>query len=333
MRILVFGAGAVGQGVGGFLAAAGHPTTLLLRPRYREALAREGLRVSGIFGQRVLQPGQLTLASDPAELAPGGYDVILLCVKSYDTGPSLPALGRVAGADAAVVAMQNGYGNVELLASALDKRRVLCARVITGFSIPCPGQVQITVHADDILIGSFYSRTHPAAEALAAALTESGLPARAVEDVEAALWTKILYNCALNPLGAILGVHYGALGDSADARAIMDAIIEEGFGVIHAWQFPCQWKSPAEFREVFYKSQIPSTYDHRPSMLQDLSAGKRTEIDALNGAIVRLAAAKGLAAPVNETIVRVMRFLEAARRSRCLHRGAGRLAGKTAEGL
>lgn len=310
MRVLIFGAGAVGQGVGAFLAAAGHQITLLLRPRYRDVLAEHGLTASGIFGRRTVGPSQLRLAGDPAELSGRGYDAVLVCVKSYDTQAAADALEGLAGEDTAVVSMQNGYGNVELLASRFGQERVLCARVITGFSIPQPGRVEITVHADDIHVGSFYQPAHPTAEALARALSEAGLPARCVDNVEAALWGKILYNCALNPLGAILRVHYGALGDSPHSRAVMDAIISEVFAVIGAYRFPCPWPNAAAFRDVFYASQLPATYDHRPSMLQDLAAGKRTEIDALNGAIVRLAAEKGLAAPVNETLTRIVHFLE-----------------------
>ncbi len=311
MRVLVFGAGAVGQGMGGFLAASGHPTTLLLRPRYRDALVQGGLRISGVFGERFVRPSELTLATNVNQLGSGQYDVVLLCVKSYDTRDSAAALERIAGADTVVVSMQNGYGNVELLAQGLGKERVLCARVITGFSIPHPGHVEITVHADDIGIGSFYLPTHPIAGALAGALSESGLPSKPAENVEALLWEKIVYNCALNALGAILEVHYGALGDSTHTRPMMDNIIDEVFRVIHHHGFPCTWGSADEYRDAFYTRQLPATYDHRPSMLQDLAAGKRTEIDALNGAIVQLGSAVGLKTPVNQTIVRIVHFLEA----------------------
>ncbi len=87
-------------------------------------------------------------------------------------------------------------------------------------------------------------------------------------------------------------------------------MIDEAFAVIDACGFDCLWPDAEAFRKAFYGQQIPPTYDHRPSMLQDLAAGKVTEIDALNGAIVRLSAEKGLTAPVNETIVRMVRFLE-----------------------
>jgi len=311
LRILFMGAGAVGQGVGGFLAAAGHEVALVLRPRYRDALARQGLRVEGIFGDRHVHPDRLTLATDPAELAGRQFDAVVITVKSHDTPAAAEAAAPLVGPTTAVVSMQNGYGNVEHLADRFGTDRVLCARVITGFSIPEPGRVVITVHADAIRIGSFYRPHHPMAERLAAAIDDAGLPAKAADDVEAVLWGKILYNCALNPLGAILGVHYGALADSPQTRAVMDAIIDEAFAVIDAHGFRCLWPSADAFREAFYGRQIPPTYDHRPSMLQDLAAGRRTEIDALNGALVRLAAEKDIPAPINQTIVRLVHFLEA----------------------
>jgi len=311
MRILVFGAGAVGQGIGAFLAAAGHRTTLLLRPQYREALSSHGLDVSGVLGDVLVMPEQLELVSDTARLAAGGYDVILLCVKAYDTESSLQAIKAVAGKDTLVVSMQNGYGNVETLASCLGRERVLCARVITGFAIPAPGKVAVTVHGDDIFIGSFYAPSHPGAEELARTLNSSGLPCRAVENVEAALWGKILYNCALNPLGALMGVHYGALGESADTRAIMDTIIEEAFQVMRKREFPCLVENAEEFRRLFYTRLLPPTFNHKPSMLQDLNAGKRTEIDALNGAVVRLGMEGGIPAPVNDVVVRMVHFMAA----------------------
>ncbi len=309
MRILIFGAGAVGQGVGGLLASAGHDVTLVVRPRFRDALTEGGLKVTGIFGEHVVAAGQVRVLTDAAGAAGEAFDLVVLAVKSYDTAASIEALAAVAGEAAPVVSMQNGYGNVELLAERFGTGRVLCARVITGFSIPAPGQVEITVHADDVRVGSFWRPGHPAAATLAEAIDAAGLPSKAVDNVEAVLWGKILYNCALNPLGAILGVHYGALGDSAETRAVMDAVIDEAFAVIDSHGFPCLWADAAAFKEAFYGEMIPPTYDHRPSMLQDLEAGKRIEIDALNGAIVRLAGEKGTAAPVNETIVRLIRFL------------------------
>jgi 2-dehydropantoate 2-reductase len=266
--------------------------------------------ISGIFGSRRVKPSQLRLASSISELTPGHYDLILLCVKSYDTEASIQALNQLLSERTVVVSMQNGYGNVERLTSNFGKDRVLAARVITGFSMPQAGNVEITVHADDILVGSFYVSEHPIAKILAQALNKAGLPTRSSPNIQAALWAKILYNCALNPLGAILGVNYGALGDSPEARALMDNIIDEAFAVIHRYSFPCLWDSPESFRRAFYGSQIPATYAHKPSMLQDLESGKRTEIDALNGALVHLAAKKDILAPVNKTMVRMVHFLE-----------------------
>lgn len=309
MRVLIVGAGAVGQGLGGFLAAGGHDVTLLLRPRFREAIAREGLALDGVLGERRIAPGQVHLAGEEGELD-AEYDFVLVCVKSYDTPTAGPIAARAAGETGVVVSAQNGYGNVETLSESIDGDRVLCARVITGFEIPRPGRVHVSVHADAVHVGSFRRGDHPAAAVLAGALAAAGVPCEAVADIQADLWGKILYNCALNPLGAILGVQYGALGEREDTRAVMDTIIDEVFAVVRAGGFACPWPDAQAFRRVFYRRQLPATYDHHPSMLQDLRAGKPTEIDALNGAVVRLGRRLGVPTPVNHALAAMVRFRE-----------------------
>ena len=310
MKILIFGAGALGQGIGGFLAAAGNDVTLLLREKYARAISEGGLDVTGILGERRVPPGEIHLATNADELTGENFDFILLSVKSYDTAASIPLIARIASDETIITSIQNGYGNVEALEQAFGPERVLCARVITGFRVPKPGSVDITVHADDVTVGSFSSKRHPAALQLADALCAAGIPARTSENVEADLWGKIVYNIALNPLGAILGVHYGALGHSEYSRAVMDRMIDEAFAVMARLDFPCRWATADEFREIFYSKQIPATYDHRSSMLQDITAGKRTEIDCLNGAVVRLGREAGVATPVNSAITNQIRFLE-----------------------
>ncbi len=313
MKILIFGAGAVGQGVGGLLAAAGHKVTFLLRPRYSKVLASQGLLVDGIFGDHRIPSDQMTLISNAEEPADTGFDLVLVSVKAYDTAASIPRLQHIleGSPEAAVVSMQNGYGNAETLSEAFGKTQVLAARVITGFTIPEPGRVTVTVHASEVAIGSFWQKAHENAAILAEALTAAGLPSRAVDNIEAVLWGKILYNCALNPLGALLDLHYGALAENASTRSIMESPLSEAFDVIHAYAFPCLWQDRDAFLEAFYGQQVPPTSRHRSSMLQDLQAGKPTEIDALNGALLRLGRAKGLSLPANQMMTNLVRAREA----------------------
>ena len=130
----------------------------------------------------------------------------------------------------------------------------------------------------------------------------AGIPAAYCDDIRAALWGKVLYNAALNPLGALLGVHYGALGEQAHTRAIMDAVIDEAFAVAGAEGVQLPWASAAEYRAVFYGRLLPSTFHHRSSMLQDLERGRATEIDAINGQVWQRGAAHGIVTPVNEVL-------------------------------
>jgi 2-dehydropantoate 2-reductase len=123
----------------------------------------------------------------------------------------------------------------------------------------------------------------------------------------------MLFNCALNGLGAIFGVTYGTLGKNPHSRAIMEAVVTEIFDVIHAAGYTTHWPDAEDYLARFYADEVRLTARHYPSTLQDLRAGKRTEIDALNGAVVRLGITHGVAAPVNAAVYHMIKFLEKAR--------------------
>src|SRR5262249_53879596 len=126
----------------------------------------------------------------------------------------------------------------------------------------------------------------------------------------ALLWAKVFYNAALNPLGALLGLHYGALPESAHSRALMDGVIDEAFDVARAEGVSLPWSSAGGYRDEFYGRLVPATYDHRSSMLQDLERGRRTEIDAINGAVWRRGAEHGIKTPVNAALTQLIHTVE-----------------------
>ena len=128
--------------------------------------------------------------------------------------------------------------------------------------------------------------------------------------MHAYLWTKVFYNAALNPLGALLGLPYGALAADADARAIMDDVITEAYAVARARGVRPGVPSAEAYRRLFYERLVPATADHRSSMLQDLERGRRTEIDAINAALATFGAAAGVPTPVNTTLTRLIRWRE-----------------------
>jgi 2-dehydropantoate 2-reductase len=312
--ILIAGAGAIGSILGGMLHDAGHDVTLLGRRAHLDAIARDGLRISGLLGDRTV--AGLKLANDPADLR-GRFGLVLCAVKSYDTESIAAALTDRLAEDGAIVSMQNGLGNIESLVEKFGRRRVLGARVIFGAEMPSPGNAHVTVFAQPVAVGpapAIHLEDSPAlaerARAIAATIDAAGVPTVGVDDIMPVLWTKILYNVALNPLGALLQQHYGALAEDPDLRPIMDRAIDEAFAVARALDVALPFANAGEYRRVFYEELIPPTFNHRPTMLHDLHVRGRTEIGALNGRIVELADRFGLDAETNRMLTRLIRAAE-----------------------
>jgi 2-dehydropantoate 2-reductase len=305
--ILVAGAGALGSVVGGLLARAGWPVTLLGRAEHLDAVRRDGLAIEGIFGRHVIRSCALATSAD--EL-PAGFAAIFVTVKSWDTRAVAEAIASRLADDGWAIGMQNGLGNLETIAAAVGGRRTLGARAIFGAELVAPGRVRVTVIADPVTVGAACpedERARAAASAWASRLDAAGVPARFTDDVQGDLWAKVLYNAALNPLGALLGVPYGYLADREDLRDVMNEVLDEAFAVAVRSGVRLPWPTASAYREVFYGRLVPSTAEHRPSMLQDLARGRPTEIDAINGWVAALGERLGVAVPVNRTLTRLIR--------------------------
>lgn len=314
-RVLVAGAGALGTVLGGFLRKAGHPVTLLGRAPHLEAIARHGLRIDGIWGEHVVTGFELATSADQLV---GRYDAILITVKSYDTQSVARTVEPFLGEEAVMISLQNGLGNVEVIEEVAGVRRALGARVIFGTILPGHGHARVTVFADPNAIGSLGPGLHASRDELARkwaeAFDHAGVPTIHTESLQAMLWSKVLYNAALNPLGALLGVHYGVLPEHEDSRAIMNQAIDEAFAVARGEGVALPWPTPGAYRDEFYGRLVPVTYHHRSSMLQDLERGRRTEIDAINGQVWRRGVAHGIVTPVNEMLTRLVHLMEGAQR-------------------
>ena len=312
MRVLVAGAGALGSVFGGFLRRAGLEVTLLGRAAHLDAIVRNGLRIDGIWGTH--QVDGFAVATEPAALR-GSFDLMLVSVKSYDTPAVAAAVAPLLAAGGVAISLQNGLGNVEALEAAVGVERTLGARVIFGAVVAAPGHARVTVFADPTAVGALAPGQQPerdaAARRWAETIDRAGVPTIATDCLAALLWAKVFYNAALNPLGALLGAHYGALPEHPESRALMDRVIDEAFDVARAENVVLPWASAADYQQEFYGRLVPATYDHRSSMLQDLERGRRTEIDAINGAVWRRGAARGINTPVNETLTRLMHAAEA----------------------
>jgi len=307
MRILIYGLGALGSAFAGFLKKAGFEVYAVGRKRLIEPIKKSGLKITGIWGEHQVDLKEVYETVE--ELPLKDFDLVILTVKSYDTEKALEDLKKVSFKY--LLLAQNGYGNYEKTVEVFGKEKVILGRVIFGAEIPSPGEVKITVIADDVVIGNPDGAIkEKELQKVANILNSAGIPIRYSPDVYKYLWDKILYNSALNPLGALLETNYGTLAELPETRHIMNQIIDEIFAVCKAKGIELFHKSPEEYKKLFYEKLIPPTAEHYPSMYWDIKAGKRTEIEALNGAIVRLGREVSVPTPVNETITNLIKAKE-----------------------
>jgi 2-dehydropantoate 2-reductase len=307
--VLIVGLGALGTVFATLLKKAGHTVFALTKDKYLSALSNRKTRVAGIWGEH--EADLDGIFSSVSLLQQKKIDLIILTVKSYDTAAAIEQVKPLMGRNTLVITAQNGYGNYETVSSAVGKDHTLLSRIIFGVKLPTAGRAEVTVIADDIRIGQPHNAVdHIRVREIATAFTSAGIPTAYAENIEAILWDKILYNAALNPLGAILECTYGQLAENNETHRIMDTIIDEIFRVAQARGIALNWKSAAAYCDHFYTRLVPPTAKHYPSMYYDVKAGKRLEIDALNGAVVKLAQEKGIAVPVNQTITDIIKAKE-----------------------
>ena len=313
MRILIYGGGAVGLGIASCLLRFGDWVDIVARKKTIGALKRDGLVRTGIFGDYSASPDEFGSYSSLEDLPEESYDYVLVCTKSHDSleaAKDLLSRTTLLGDVGKIVLFQNGWGNAEIFAARFPKERVYSARVITGFQRPKPNVVEVTVHADSIHIGSLFGNDLAFMEPLSRSIDQGGIPCQVVPNVERDLWAKMLYNCALNPLGAIFNVRYGVLGECTYTRSIMEEVIKEIFVVMGAHGYNTHWDSADDYISAFYERLLPPTQEHESSTLQDLRARKTTEIEALSGAIIRLGENADISTPYNFMLYNMVKFLE-----------------------
>ena len=303
---VIIGAGAVGLALGSCLHIAGERIHFIVRPRSRpHPIEAHGIERRGLLGEARVPPGSVEVSSSLAQLPDLAVDTILVCTKSTannevarDIAATWPRFAR----PPEVVVCQNGWGNAEAFAEVTQPEKVASASILTGFRRIRDHAVAITVHAKAIQVGSLYTRDVEPLDRLCRAISTGGIPCETNPAIEAELVAKLLYNCLLNPLGALTRAPYGRLGEGESTRGVMEAVAREIFSVLAAGDLRTHWPDADHYLETFYRDLLPPTGDHESSMLQDLEASRRTEIEALCGAVVELGAKYGVAAPVNAAL-------------------------------
>jgi 2-dehydropantoate 2-reductase len=275
------------------LAGAGIEVTLLGSwPAGLSALRARGVTLFAADGSSKREP--VRVASDPAEV--GEVDQAIVLVKSHQTERAAAQLSAILKKDGVALTLQNGLGNDAILARTLGPDRAARGVTTLGAYVRAPGEVQAAGE------GRLTLERHPRLDRLVDLLRVAGFGVQVVEDARPAIWAKLVVNAAVNPLTALLGVKNGELWDRPAARELALGLADEAAQVARAAGVALPFDDPAPVLERVLRQ----TAANRSSMLQDVLRGAPTEIDAINGALVREAERLGLPAALNRTILLLM---------------------------
>lgn len=295
------GAGAMGCLYGGHLAETGVDVSLVdIWREHVDAINAKGLHMTGASGDRVVH---VPATTDPETV--GEIDLMLLFVKSYDTTQAMRDSGSLIGGDTYVLTLQNGLGNLEAITEAVGAGRVLGGTTSHGSTLVGPGEIR---HAGvgPTVIGTLDGGSRSMAETAADMFNGAGLQTRVSGDVRGDIWGKVLVNLGINALTALTGLRNGQLLEIPELRLLMRLAVEEGMMVAEADGVDL---GPLDHLAHVYEV-AEATGVNRSSMLQDVDRRRRTEIDALNGAVVGLGEKLGVETPVNRALTALVKGLE-----------------------
>ena len=298
-RIAVMGAGAVGCYFGGILARAGAPVTLIGRARHVEAIRRDGLLLEHLHFRQ-----QISIAASSDVSAARDADIVLFCVKTYDTEEAAQTLASHLRSDALVLSLQNGVDNVERIRS-VTKIHAIPAVVYVAVATSAPGRIRHSGRGDLIIGNLPGSACRHELSAIAAIFERAAIPCLVSGNIEADLWTKMIINCAYNAISALGRSQYGPIVQNPWTRGVMTQVTEEAIAVACAAGVRL---SEGVVEAVLKLAETMS--GATSSTAQDIARGSRTEIDSLNGYVVRLGARLRVATPVNQTLHGLVKLLE-----------------------
>jgi len=302
MRVCIVGCGAVGSLFAANLATLDDVEVWAydLAREHVDAINRVGLRLTGA-GEVTSRPRATT---DPSELPACDFGIV--ATKAMHTGPAIAATAH-AFANGCVATVQNGIGNEEVLAEHVE--RVIRGTTFPAGKITSPGVVQWDVKGDTTF-GPFEPKPAPleAVQQLADACTRGGMPAQAVLDARGPQWRKVIFNAATNPVGALTRLTHGRVCERERLRRLVSGLVDEGKAVAGAQGIELD-ADPEDLIDHAAKPEV--AFDHKSSMLQDVEAGRPTEVDWLNGGIVRFGAEHGVPTPLNAAIWALVKGLEA----------------------
>ena len=293
MRIAVLGSGGIGGYYGALLAKAGHDVSFIARGVHLEAMQRRGLTVRTPDVESTLP---VTAVADTRTLGP--VDLVLFCVKSYDTEPAAQALAPLMAWDTAVLTLQNGVDNVEAIASAVGSEAVVAGAVYVALQLVGPGVIVRTGGEGTVVFGEVTGAVTERVQRIASAFQQSGIPHQVSTDINRVLWQKFLFIAGVGGVTALARSGIGPVLASPEGRTLLTTSCEEIVAVAEAAGIPLQ--KDAVDAVIKQAATLPPQW--RSSMARDLEDGRRLEVEALSGAVVRRGLKLGVPTPIHRTI-------------------------------
>ncbi len=305
MKIAVLGAGALGCAIGGSLAAHGSEVTLINRNAAQvDAINSRGLLMRTPAGQKIVQAFAAVSAQGL-----GVMDLVIVLVKSFHTREAMQAATSLVGPDTMVLSLQNGLGHEDILAGIVGRECVLAGKTYVGGVMLEPGAIIAGTEGKETLIGELDGSLSPRAQRIAATFNAAGLATTVSDNIVGAMWDKLLINVATGAVSSITRLGYGALYQIPEIEATAVAAVQEAMDVARTSGVRLSYTDP---RAAWLKASAGLPADFKTSMLQSLEKGSITEIDFINGAVVRGGQQCGVATPVNATLVACIKGIEAA---------------------
>ncbi len=307
MKICVLGAGALGCAIGGVLTEAGHEVWLINRNTAQvEAMSKRGLVLRSDGLDRTVRVRVATTAAGVSP-ASGPADLLLVLVKSFHTAEAMHSALGLLGPETVVLSLQNGLGHVDILAGIVGGERVLAGKTYAGGTQLAPGYVEAGTRGKRTLIGEPAGGLSARATAIASVFSAAGLDTTVSDNIMGVAWDKLLINVATGALSAITRLTYGGLYSVPEVEACALAAVAEAMAVARASGVTLSIDNPAQ---AWQMASAGLPYEFKASMLQSLEKGSVTEVDYINGAVVRQGALCGVPTPVNQTLVAAIKGIE-----------------------
>jgi len=303
LRIAVLGAGALGCAIGGTLAKAGNEVVLINRNRaHVEAINRHGLVMRTPEGEHVVRTAAATTAQGLAAV-----DLVIVLVKSFHTHEAVSNAVALVGPDTMVLSLQNGLGHEDILAELVGREHVLAGKTYVGGVLLAPGRIISGVKGKETLIGELDGHVSERARRIATTFNRAGLVTTVSDNIMGTMWDKLLINVSTGALSGITRLPYGPLYRIPEIATTAIAAVQEAMDVAAASGVRLSYSDP---RDAWLKASAGLPDDFKTSMLQSLEKGSITEIDFINGAVVRWGQRCGVPTPVNQTLVACIKGIE-----------------------